>query len=144
MDNKGFIFTLDAILALIPVFIVIMAVSGADQGNLIQPSQQVRLNHQAQDILDAMAQYHAGDDTLLEEMVNVLETNNNDGSGVDSAGKLAGAFLDKNLPGANYQLIELNQLNKTIIYKGDIDKAQNVAVGSKNYRNYSFKLYVWD
>ena len=145
MDNKGFIFTLDAVLALIPVFLVIIAVSGASQGNLIQPSQQVRLSHQAQDTLDAMAQYRNGGETLLEEIVMVLKSNNNDVSGVDAARKIAGAFLNKTLPGANYELIELNQLNgETIVSKGVRDKAQNVAVGTKNYGNYCFKLYVWD
>ena len=145
MDNKGFIFTLDAVLALIPVFLVLIAVSGASQGNLIQPSQQVRLSHQAQDTLDAMAQYRNGGETLLEEIVMVLKSNNNDVSGVDAARKIAGAFLNKTLPGANYELIELNQLNgETIVSKGVRDKAQNVAVGTKNYGNYCFKLYVWD
>lgn len=145
MDNKGFIFTLDAVLALIPVFIVLIAVSNTGQGNLIQPSQQIRISHQAQDTLDAMAQYRTGDETLLEKMVTVLKANNNDESGVDAARKLAGAFLDKTLPGANYELTELNQLNgKKIISKGNRDKAQNVAVGSKNHGNYSFRLYIWD
>lgn len=145
MDNKGFIFTLDAVFALIPVFIVLIAVSGAGQGNLIQPSQQVRLGHQAQDTIDAMAQYQTGDETLLEEIVIVLESNKNDASGVDAAGKLAGAFLNKTLPAANYELTEINQLNgKTIASKGKMDNTQNVAVGSKTYGKYSFKLYVWD
>ena len=145
MDNKGFILTLDAVLALIPIFIVLIAISGIDQGNLILPSQHIRLGHQAQDALDAMAQYSTGDDNLIEEMVTVLESNDNDASSVDAAGKLACAFLDNTLPGTNYELIELNQLHgKTIISKGDMDNAQNVAVGSKNYGNYSFKLYVWD
>lgn len=145
MDNKGFIFTLDAVLALIPVFIVLMAVSGVDQGSLILPSQQIRLAHQAQDTLDAMSQYHTSESTLIEEMVMVLEANNNDVAGVDAAGELASAYLDNNLQGLNYKLIELNQLDgATIISKGEINNAPNVAVGSKNYGDYCFKLYVWD
>ncbi len=145
MDNKGFIFTLDAVLALIPVFIVLMTVSCVDQGDLILPSQQIRLSHQAQDAMDAMGQYRVSETTLIEEIVMILEANNNDATGVDAAGKLAGAYLDNNLLGMNYKLVELNQLDgSTIISKGDIDDAQNVAVGSKNYGDYSFKLYVWD
>ena len=144
-DNKGFIFTLDAVLALIPVFIVLMAVSGVDQGNLILPSQQIRLSNQAQDTLDAMAQYPNTDNSLLEEMVMVLKANNNDGAGVNAAKDVVRGFMNKTLPGRNYKLVELNQLNgDTIISRGDMDDAQNVAVGLKNYGNYSFKLYVWD
>lgn len=82
---------------------------------------------------------------LLEEMVTALEANNNDEYGVDTASKLAGVFLNKTLPAANYELTEINQLNgKTIVSKGKMDTAQNVAVGSKTYGKYSFKLYVWD
>lgn len=145
MDNKGFILTLDAVLALIPVFIVLMAVSCVDQGSLILPSQQIRLSNQAQDALDVMSQYHISEHTLIEEMVLILEANNNEATGVDGAGELAHAYLDSNLQGMNYKLVELNQLDgATITSKGNMDNAPNVAVGSKNYGNYSFKLYVWD
>lgn len=145
MDNKGFIFTIDAVLALIPVFIVLMAVSGVDQGSLILPSQQIRLSHQAQDTLDAMGQYHTSEGTLIEEMVVVLKVNNNDATGVAGAGKLAGAYLENNLPGMNYNLVELNHLNgETIISKGNMEDAPNVAIGTKNHGDYCFKLYMWD
>lgn len=145
MDKKGFLFTFDAIIALISVFIVIMAVSSADQGGLILPSQQVRLSQQAQDTLDLMAQYRNSDITILEEIALILMTNNNNGTGITEAGKIASAFLDKNLPGVNYQLVEINQLNGTIITsKGNMQNAGNVAVGSRNHGNYCFKLFVWD
>lgn len=145
MDNKGFIFTVDAVLALIPVFIVLVTVCGVDQGSLILPSQQVRLNHQAQDALDSMSHYNSTQNTLIERMVIVLEKDNNGQAGVHAAGDLARAYLDNDLRGMEYKLVELNHLDgATIISKGDIDNAQNVAVGSKNYDGYSFKLYMWD
>ena len=141
-DDKGFIFTLDAVLALIPVFIVLTAVSSVDPGSLILPSQQVRISNQAQDTLDAMAQYPNTDNSLLEEMVMVLKANDND---ISAAKGVIQVFMDKTLPGMNYELVEINQLKgDTIISRGDRNTAQNVAVGSKNYGNYSFKLYVWD
>jgi hypothetical protein len=145
IDDKGFIFTIDAFLALIPVFIVLITVSGVDQGSLILPSQQVRLSHQAQDTLDAMAQYQVTESTLIEEMVMVLEANGTDASGFDDACKLAGDYLDNNLQGMNYKLVELNHLDgETMASKGNMAEASNVAVGTKNYRGYCFKLYVWD
>lgn len=145
MDDNGFIFTLDAVLALIPVFIILIAVSSVDQGSLILPSQQIRLSHQAQDALDAMGQYHTSEDTLIEEMVTVLKTNGNNATGIAGAGELAGSYLDNNLQGMNYKLVELNHLNgETIISKGKVEDAPNVAVGTKNHGDYCFKLYVWD
>jgi hypothetical protein len=145
MDDNGFIFTLDAVLALIPVFIILIAVSGVDQGSLILPSQQIRLSHQAQDALDAMGQYHTSEGTLIEEMVTVLKANGNNATGIAGAGELAGSYLDNNLQGMNYKLVELNHLDgETIISKGKVEDAQNVAVGTKNHGDYCFKLYVWD
>jgi hypothetical protein len=144
MDKKGFIYTFDAILAIIPVLIVIIAVSSANQGEMILPSQQIRLHHQAQDTLELMSQYHDSDITVLEEITLILKENNNSATGVEAAAKIASSFLEKNLPGANYQLLELNQLNATIISKGNMENADNVAVGSLNYGYYSFKLFVWD
>ena len=144
MDKKGFIYTFDAILAIIPVFILIISVSSVNQGEMILPSQQIRLHHQAQDTLELMAQYYDSDITVLEEITLVLKANNNSAAGVEAAEKIASSFLEKNLPGSNYQLLEINQLNATIISKGNMENADNVAVGSINYGNYSFKLLVWD
>ncbi|HTX60913.1 MAG TPA: hypothetical protein VMC48_01260 [Methanobacterium sp.] len=139
MDDKGFIFTLDAVLALIPVFIIIMALSSSNDGNLILPSQQLRLSHQAQDVMDAMSQYRVSESTLLGEISQALVDNDK-----DAARDLSQAFLDENLPGANYKLVEINQLNgAAIISNGNMESAQNVAVGTKNYGNHSFRLYVW-
>lgn len=145
MDNKGFIFTFDAVLALIPVFILLMAVSSVNMGSLIQPSQQVRLSNQAQDSLNLMAQYQNPGGTVLEEISTVLKANQNNLAGIDTAKKIADTFLDKNLPGMKYKLIELNQLKgSTITTNGNVDGVGNVAVGNRNYGNYSFQLYVWD
>lgn len=144
MDDEGFIFTLDGVLALIPIFILLMAVSSVDQGSLILPSQHVRLTHQAQDALDSMAQYRVSENTLIEEMVMALEANNG-ASGVDIAGGLAQNYLDVNLNGMNYKLVELSKLDgNTLSSKGNMDNAENVAVATKNYGDYCFKLYVWD
>jgi len=145
MDNKGFIFTFDAVLALIPVFILLMAVSSVNMGSQIQPSQQVRLSNQAQDSLNLMAQYQNPGGTVLEEISTVLKANQNNLAGIDAAKKIADTFLDKNLPGMKYKLIELNQLKgTTITTNGNMDDVGNVAVGNRNYGNYSFQLYVWD
>ena len=145
MDSKGFIFTFDAVLALIPVFIVLVAVSGINQGCFTLSSHQVRLDHQAQDSLDLMAQYQDSRGIVLEEIVRILQVNHNNPAGIDAAGKIAQEFLDKNLPGKKYKLVELNQLNgAAITSNGNLDGAKNLAVGSRSYGNYSFQLYVWD
>lgn len=140
MNNKGFIFTLDAVLALIPVFIIILAISSSNTGELVLPSQQMRLSHQAQDTLDAMSNFRHSDLTLIEEISRALNADDE-----NTARTLAREFLDINLPLSHYELVEINKLKGNIIASnGDIDKASNVAVGTKIYGNYIYKLYVWD
>lgn len=140
MDDKGFIFTLDAVIALIPIFILIMALSSYNDGELILPTQQLRLGHQAQDTLDAMSQYQKSDLTIISEISQALKKGD-----MNKARNLAQNFLEMNLNGLNYEMVELNQLNgATITSTGNMDDAHNVAVGTKSYGNHTFKLYVWE
>lgn len=145
MDYKGFILTFDAFMALIPVFIILSLVAGVNQGQLTLISQQVRLNHQAQDSLDLMAQYrNPSGETILEEITYILESNNNNASGVESASQISSEFLNKFMPGVKYKFVELKQLGGiSLAANGEIDDAKNVAVGWRSYRNYIYQLYVW-
>ena len=145
MDDKGLILTFDSVMALIPVFIILLAVAGVNQGQLILPSQQVRLNHQAQDSLDLMAQYrNPSGETVLAQITYILESNNNSAPAVEAAGEITSEFMEKIMPGMEYKLVELNQLGGAIIAsRGEMDGAENVAVGWRSYRNYLYQLYVW-
>lgn len=146
MDEKGFTFTFDAVLALIPVFILLVTINTAGSGNFGFSSDQVRLSHQAQDSMDLMAQYQGSAGvTVIDEIVSTLEANNKNSAGIQAAGDIAGQFLDKNLPGKKYKLVELKELNGvTIVSNGEITNAKNIATASRSYGNYSFVLYVWD
>lgn len=145
MDDRGFILTLDAVMALIPVFIILLAVSSVNQSQITSPSSQVRLNHQAQDCLDIMAQYkNPSGETVLEEITLTLESNNNNTMGVEAAGKITSRFLEKIIPGMRFKFVELKQLNGvTIASNGEMDEAKNVAVGWRSCRNYCYQLYLW-
>ena len=54
MDDKGFIFTLDAAMALIIIFIALAAVASTNE---FSSTPQIRLSHSAQDTLETMATY---------------------------------------------------------------------------------------
>jgi hypothetical protein len=142
MDNKGFIFTLDAALALIPIFIVIVAV--ANIGDL-GVSPQARFAQNAQDTLEIMSNPHNNvDSSIIQNMADILAANNNSDGGIQEAGKIADSFLNKTLPNSKYSMIEINQLNRTITSNGDINKAKDTSVGFKSSGNYIFKLYIWN
>lgn len=135
MDEKGLIFTLDTVLALIPVFIIITAVANV----CVPESVQVRYIQDAQDTLEIMTSSN-----VLQNTASVLTLNNNSKEGIQEAGKIAGPYLNKTLGNSNYSLMEISALNKTIVSHGDIKKANDVSVGFKSSGKYIFKLYVWN
>ncbi len=140
MDDKGFIFTIDAALALIPLFIVLATIANITDDYITSQSHQTRLAHDAQDSLEIMTT-----NGTLENITNTLTINNNNATGIAIAGQQSSAFLSKTLPGMKYNLTEVNQLNGTsIASNADMKDAKNIAVGVRNYGNYTFKLYVWD
>lgn len=143
MDERGLALTFDAVLALIPVLIVLTSVANLGSSHLTTSSLQI--SHQAQDSLDLMAQYRDhGQLTILEEITTTLESNHNNATGVEAANLIAGQFLNKTIPRMKYVFIELKQLNKaSIVSNGDLSNAENVGVSSRSYGNYTFQLYVW-
>lgn len=143
MDNKGLIFTLDAALALIPIFIVLITVVNIS-GSELYSSHQVSLVQNAHDTLEIMGTNQSGlKQNILQNIAFVLIENSNSEEGVQESGKIAGSYLNKTLGSSKYSLIEINQLNKTIVSNGDMKNADDVSVGFKSYGNYIFKLYIW-
>jgi len=142
MDEKGLIFTSDAVLALIPVFIIIAVV--ANVGNSGSVSNQVRYIQDAQDTLEIMTANQNSYSNVLQNIASILARNNNSEKGIQEAWKIAGPYLNKTLVNSNYRLMEISEINKTLASRGDIKNARDISVGFKNYGNYTFKLYVWN
>lgn len=146
MDENGFIFTWDAVLALIPIFVVITAIFNVNYSSLEDPNRDSHLSHMAEDSMNAMASYRQKNGlSLLENISKALSEHNNDGTGIDEAGKIAGSFLNRTLPGVSYRLTEENQLNGTVLTSNtNFEGAENVEVSSRSYGGYIFKLWVWN
>jgi len=145
MDSRGIIFSIDAALALIPLLILFTAVAGSS--NLSFTGDHVRINHDAQDTLETMANYKLAGykSTVLQNVTDTLKKYNNSPEGVDLSGQIADSYLNKSLSGSKYILIEINQLKGTVIASNaDIDDGTNIAVGIRNYGDYTFKLFIWD
>ncbi len=144
MDDKGFIFTIDAAIALIIIFIAIAAVTSVNESSL-SSSSQIRLSHNAQDVLETMAAYKKGPEepSVLQNVANILSTSNNDQSGIKEAGQVAGVYLNQTLNSTKYNLTEA-QLNITIATNADMKEASDVAVGVESCDSYIFRLSIWD
>ncbi|MGB9936393.1 MAG: hypothetical protein ACPK7O_01605 [Methanobacterium sp.] len=144
MDNNGFIFTLDATLALIPIFIILAAVVSTGNPD-IHSSEQIRLTHSAQDALENMARIQNGTESnIFQKMAYILSLNNNSDNSIKETGRISGSYLNKTLGNLKYNLTEISELNKTIAFNGDMKNAKDISVGFKSYENYIFKLYVWN
>jgi len=145
MNEKGLIFTLDAVLALIPVFIIIAAVANVSVSGLAYSSKQVRYIQDAQDTLEIMTANQNGlNSNVLQNIASILALSNNSERGVQEAGKIAGPYLNKTLGNSKYSLMEISRLNKSIASRGNITNAADISVGFKSSGKYIFKLYVWN
>lgn len=141
MDEKGFVYTLDTILALIPVMIVLFGVTHLTASP--EPHSQVISSQKAQDTMQLMAQYTEGDGmTVLERISSILASGHNNEASIRKAGKIASSFLDKNFSG-KYILTEESQLNgKSLAGNLDLKSTMNVATASRNCGSYTFRIYV--
>jgi hypothetical protein len=142
MDDGGFVYTLDAVLALIPVMIVLVGVSHLTESP--QSYSETKISHVAQDSLEMMAQYHAGDGlTVLESMSHTLSVYQNNATGINVTSTIATGFLDKNLVGREYLLCEESQLDGVrLAGRLNLENASNVNTASRNCGNYTYRLYV--
>ncbi len=139
MDQNGFIFTFDAVLALIPLFLVIITISNLPVSS--DSESQVMMCQDAQDYLDVLASTEINSRNVMDSMVQALNTGGD--SGVEEAGDLAKPILDDLTANKSYKLLETSQLNRTIIIsKGNPDFSPTVASATRNWGNYTFLLYV--
>lgn len=134
-DDKGLFICYDAILALIPVIIIISTVA---QVNMDCSSDEKVLYNQAQDTVDLMSLHSIpGEPSIFEQISTSLSKNN-----TQLANKIADSYLNSTVGDKKYRLIELNQLNGEICSKGDIKANDNVAVAVKCQGSYLYKLFL--
>ena len=143
MDDKGFIFTLDAAMALIIIFIALAAVASTNE---FSSTPQIRLSHSAQDTLETMATYKKDPEgfTVLQNITMTLTASKNSQEGIKETGQVAGVYLNQTLGSTKYNLTEINQINTTIAASADIKDADDVAVGVEGCDGYIFRLCIWD
>ena len=144
MDKKGLIFTLDSILALIPIFIIMVALTNISNFESTPFPHQINTIQNAQDILEIMSNQNKLRNNILQNMADVLYRNNNNETGIKEAGEIAQHYLNNTLKNSKYSLMETNQLNKTIVSNGDIKNANKISVSFKSCKNYIFKLCIWN
>jgi hypothetical protein len=136
-EECGIFFCIDAVLALIPIIIIVAAVAQI----YIDPSVsnlQLVMFHQAQDTLNLMSVKNNYEPSILEQVSSSISDNN-----LDSANKIANTWLENRLENKTYRLVEVNHLNgREICSSGDMNSAQIVVTAVKSQNSYIYKLYL--
>lgn len=136
MDNKGFIFTVDAALMLIPIFIIIAAVSHV---NLAVPNEAPYYN--TQDVMDTIYSTQNGN---LISIANVITSTGTISSTNNNLTDLKSILLSYH---TNYEF-DYSKNNGTtfisLINSGNRVNANGiVSSATRTYGNVIFRLYMW-
>lgn len=138
MDEKGFIFTIDAVLMLIPIFIIAATVSGL---SLSVPHESPY--YQAQDVMETLYNIPSSPkDPGLTNIANYIISGN-----IGNASALANDhrftnILDKS--GRKYSLsYTFNNTSGILVSNADMQNANNTASATRTYSGVTFNLYMW-
>ncbi|WP_414468743.1 hypothetical protein [Methanobacterium sp. ACI-7] len=141
MDENGFIFTMDAVLMLIPIFIIAATVSGL---SLSVPHESPY--YQTEDVMETL--YNIGNGpkdvslyTLANNITNGTSISTVKGYATDPKFKI---ILDKS--GRKYSLTYYNNATGTydaLVNNTNIANLNNIASTTRTYNGVIFRLYMW-
>lgn len=139
-DEKGFIFTMDAVLMLIPIFIIAATVSGL---NLSVPHESPY--YQTQDVMETLYNIASNSsDPSLGNIANAINTNNmSKATGLATDHKFT-RILDQS--GRKYSLTYYNNATgtfDTLVNNTNMQSANNTASATRTYNGVTFRLYMW-
>lgn len=148
-DNNGFVSLIDALLSIFILFMVLIAFNMMIDIDIPSLSEENNDFKTGQDIMEIMSSKVDGrDHTLIERISYILSSNNNSISSKRKVKALLDDFFSIYLGNDNqyhhYAFAETSQLNGEILSSnGDYESAKTVNVASRNYGNYSYKLYLF-
>ena len=148
-DNNGFVSLIDALLSIFILFMVLIAFNMMIDIDIPSLSEENNDFKTGQDIMEIMSSKVDGRDyTLIERISYILSSNNNSIGSKRKVKALLDDFFSIYLGNDNqyhhYAFAETSQLNGEILSSnGDYESAETVNVASRNYGNYSYKLYLF-
>jgi hypothetical protein len=133
-DNNGTFFSIEAVLALIPIFIILLTISNLNM-DYTYSYQEITLYHHAQDTLDMMS---VGPNSGLDQ-ISFANSNRQP----EQATKIADHYLRKSMPNSKYRLVEMKNLQEDEICSNtDFKSVKHVAVAVKCHRDHIYKIYI--
>ncbi|SEK24261.1 hypothetical protein SAMN05216439_0656 [Methanobrevibacter gottschalkii] len=144
LDEKGYFYIIDAILAVILVSIVFLVVNTAISIPSPDYSYDSREFRTAQDVMEILSgKVNFTDRTFIGEISKILKDNKNSKESINLVSKICkNKFKSLNL--TNYRFTENKILKEKILdSSGDYSKSNIVSVATRNYDDYSYTLSVW-
>lgn len=144
LDEKGYFYIIDAILAVILLLIVFLVVNAAisiPSPEYSYDSKDIRMAQDAMEMLSGKVNFT--DRTFLGEISEILKSNENSQDSVREVSQLCRDRFDS-LNIKNYKFSENNILKgKVLASSGDYSEANGVSVATRNYGDYSYTLSTW-
>ena len=144
LDEKGYFYIIDAILAvmlLLMVFLIVNAAISIPSPDYSYDSKDIRTAQDTMEMLSGKVNFT--DQTFLGEISEILKSNENSKESIREVSRLCkdklGSYNIK-----NYKFSENNVLNgRVLASSGDYSKASDVSVATRNYGDYSYSLLTW-
>ncbi len=144
LDEKGNLYIIDAVLAVILLLIVFLALNTAISIPSPDYSYQTKDIKTAQDIMEILSgKVNVTDRTFLGDISAILSENKNSKEAIRQVSEMSKDKLDLyNLK--NYRFCENNVLGGEVLASsGDYSKASSISQASRAYGDYYYTLYVW-
>ena len=144
LDDKGSIYIIDALLALVLVLAALMIVNMTISISTPDYSYDLKEFKSSQDTMELLSgKIDFDDKTFLGEISDILKDGENSKESVRKVSTLCKNKLNSyNLK--NYRFCENNVLKGEVLASsGDITKASNISKATRNYDDYSYTLSVW-
>ena len=144
LDEKGYFYIIDAILAvmlLLMVFLVVNAAISIPSPDYSYDSKDIRTAQDTMELLSGKVNFT--DQTFIGEISEILKGNENSKESIREVSKLCKERLNS-FDIKNYRFSENNVLKgKVLASSGDYSKAGDVSVATRNYGDYSYTLSTW-
>ena len=144
LDNRGSIYIIDAILAVIFLLIISLSINTVitiPSHDYSYESHDIRSAQEIMDLLSGKIDFE--DQTFLSEISEILKEDQNSRESINEVSKLSKNKLNS-YDLSNYKFSESNVLNDEVLASsGNYNNADNVHTASRNYGEYSYTLSVW-
>ena len=144
LDNKGSLYIIDAVLAIVLLLIVFLIINTAINVPTHEYSYETRDIRQAQDVMELLSgKIDFSDRTFIGEISGMLEDGKNSKQSVREVSQISKDKLDS-LNIKNYRFTETNVLDGEVLASnGNYDEGDSVSVATRAYGGYSYTLSVW-